>query len=146
MTNDKNSLIKISEAVFARYSKVGFSHLSKPEQVFVCVWSLEAEVNNGGFDQFYFNSSGDHAVETVDALESIGASHTAEIVRRANAVFGASGPSSVRAIRQEQLDALPESVRGSFDTLDQEFYAYKDDLEALLRAYVVANTKALRVP
>ena len=79
MTNDDNFLFNVSDDVFDRYAKVGFSRLSEPEQVFICVWSLEGEVNNGGLDQFYFNSSGDHAITTPDALESIGASRSCPI-------------------------------------------------------------------
>ena len=34
---------------------------------------LEAEINNGGFDQYFFNSAGDKAAEAINALEAIGA-------------------------------------------------------------------------
>jgi hypothetical protein len=60
--------------------------------VFVCVWELEADVNNGGFDQYYFNSSGDLAGDAVESLNAIGAKNTADVVRQANALFGAGGP------------------------------------------------------
>jgi len=32
------------------------------ERTFAAIWSLEAEVNNGGFAQYMFNDAGDHAV------------------------------------------------------------------------------------
>ena len=35
--------------------------------------ALEAEVNNGGFDQYFYNSAGDNTAETIQALETIGA-------------------------------------------------------------------------
>jgi hypothetical protein len=37
------------------------------------VSNLEAEINNGGFDQYFFNSTGDRTAETIRALELIGA-------------------------------------------------------------------------
>lgn len=46
-------LILVSEAVWAREAAYGFRALSTAERVFLCVWNLEAEVNNGGFEQFY---------------------------------------------------------------------------------------------
>ncbi|MEJ2420051.1 MAG: DUF4375 domain-containing protein [Exilibacterium sp.] len=36
-------------------------------------YALEAEVNNGGFDQLFYNSAGDIAFYTAKALDSIGA-------------------------------------------------------------------------
>ena len=62
--------------------------MSEPERVFVAVWTLEADVNNGGFDQYYVNSSGDYAWFAPQALRAVGAEKTAEIVEQANTAFG----------------------------------------------------------
>jgi len=35
--------------------------LTKGQQAFFSTWILEGEINNGGFNQFYFNSSGQYA-------------------------------------------------------------------------------------
>ena len=61
LKQERPDLFKVSDSVFDRYGKLGYEKLTWPEKVFVCVWGLEGEVNNGGFDQYYFNSSGDHA-------------------------------------------------------------------------------------
>jgi hypothetical protein len=84
-------VIRVSEAVWAREAAVGVSGLTPAERVFLCVWNLEAEVNNGGFEQFYINSAGDNAVETPAALRGIGAARAAAIAERANDVFGPPG-------------------------------------------------------
>lgn len=47
--------------------------LSKEERIFYVVQQLEIEVNNGGFSQFFFNSSGDFANELYDAFMAVGA-------------------------------------------------------------------------
>jgi hypothetical protein len=96
VTQEQLDLFKISDRVFDRYFKLGYDKLSPPEKVFVCVWDLEAQVNNGGFHQYYFNSSGDHALDTVDALAAIGAKYTAGLVKQANALFGAAGPCPIK--------------------------------------------------
>lgn len=69
-----------------------FSDLSASERVFILVWEVEAEVNNGGFNQFFLNTAGDRASATAAALRTIGAERTASIVDRANSswVFGKS--------------------------------------------------------
>jgi hypothetical protein len=142
---DRLDLFKISDRVFDRYGKLGYEKLSEPEKVFHCIWQLEAEVNNGGFDQYYFNSAGDQALDTVKSLETIGANHTAGLVREANALFGESGPSPQRFTRQKQLNALRHAKGKKMDEIDKEFYKYKDNLEQLLEAYVSKNADAFRL-
>lgn len=114
----------------------GYDALAPAERVFFCVWTLEAEVNNGGFSQFYCNNSGDIAVDVPGALRAIGADHTASIVDRANGLFGADGPPADRDARQERLDDLEESVEEGFEALDQAFLEYRDNLSQLLADYM----------
>ena len=132
-------LIRVSEAVWAREASVGVKALSSGEKVFLCVWNLEAEVNNGGFEQFYLNSSGDNAMETPAALREIGATAVAAITETANAVFGPSGPLSDRDARTEALKRLGPSAIDALNALDAKFYEYPNDLEQLLREFVERN-------
>ncbi len=91
---------------------------------------LEAEINNGGFEQFFFNSAGDYTEETIQALVKIGANHTADIVNKAASKFPDGMPPKDRDNRQELLEEVsPES--DAFEELDEEFLAYEDDLASL---------------
>jgi hypothetical protein len=46
---DSNAwLIDLSERSATRFFGTPFAQLAVPEQVFVTVWTLEADVNNGG--------------------------------------------------------------------------------------------------
>ncbi len=134
-------LLSISQRLLPE-SLERYSGLSRAEQVFVLVWELEAEVNNGGFSQFYFNSSGDRATETVAALRAIGADRTALIVERANARF-ASGPPADRAVRQEVLLEI-DSNEGLFQDLDSEFYRYPNEISDLLMRFVREHRADIR--
>jgi hypothetical protein len=67
-------------------SRAGFASLSPAEQAFVLIWDLEADVNNGGFNQYFFNSDFDPGV-VPHALRAIGADRAARIVERALALF-----------------------------------------------------------
>jgi hypothetical protein len=142
--NAERNLFKVSDSVFDRYAKLGYEKLSQPEKVFVCVWGLEAEVNNGGFDQYYFNSAGDHSLDAVTSLEAIGANHTANLVRQANALFGEAGPSRDRFARQKQLEGLGQAKTKKMNEIEEEFFKYKDKLGQLLEAYVFKNAEAFR--
>ncbi|QSX31187.1 DMP19 family protein [Shewanella cyperi] len=96
--------------------------------------ALEAEINNGGFDQFFFNSAGDYTEETIQALVKIGANHTAHIVKKAASKFPNGMPPKDRDARQELLDEVsPES--DAFEEIDEEFLAYEDNLSSLVSCY-----------
>lgn len=134
---DKNhELIALSENPDTRLWKVDFEDLSDAERVFVAIWELEAQVNNGGFDQYYYNSSGDTAFAVVGALENIGARQMAAIVRQANAVFPDGQPSSTQEKRHQQLDALSDESKAVWKQLDENFFDYPDDLTELLYDFV----------
>jgi hypothetical protein len=64
------------------------------QEITQLVGALVAEVNNGGFDQFFFNSSSDRTPDILRALELIGASKTADILKRAAAKFPGGMPPS----------------------------------------------------
>lgn len=129
-------LFRVSEAVWARESALGVDALTPAERVFLCVWNLEAEVNNGGFHQFFINSAGDNAVATPAALREIGADQAAIIVDQANGVFGPSGPPADRDARTNALERLPEPATDALNELDAKFHKYPDNLDELLRQFV----------
>ncbi len=132
-------LILVSEAVWAREAAHGVNSLSPAERVFLCVWNLEAEVNNGGFEQFYINSAGDNALETPSALREIGATQTAALAEAANNVFRPQGPPTDREARAQALARLGATATDALKALDAKFYEYPDNLEELLRQFVERN-------
>ena len=136
---EEKFLMSLSDKVYARFGTVGFDRLTVAEKVFFCVWELEGEINDGGFDQFFFNSGGNYAVEAVDAFKKIGASKTAGIVRRANSVFKNECPPKNWTARQDELLALPESATEMLRRLDNEFYKYDEDLSILLYEFVIKH-------
>ena len=114
----------------------GIDSLSERDKVVAAVFALEAEVNNGGFDQFFYNSAGDFAWFTPDALTMIGAEKTALIVEKANSVFGEKGPSPDRDKRFEVMQSFGEKYDEFWGELDDQFYEYPHDLYALLEKYL----------
>ena len=99
------------------------------------VEALEAEVNNGGFDQFFFNSAGNRTRETIDALSAIGAHHTASIVRRAAGKFPGGVPPEDRFARQRLLLERVSPDSDAFNEEDAAFFEHREDLEALVSTY-----------
>ena len=111
------------------------SVLSSSERIFFVTLLLEAEVNNGGFSQYFFNSSGDYANEVAAAYEEIGAVKTAEICRKACSLFGEEVPRDWE-LRQTLL-MLHDEYEPVLNECDSAFYAYEEDLASLTRDYVL---------
>jgi len=85
----------------------GLSKFSIAEQRYFAVSLLEGEVYNGGFDQFFWNSSGDYYALAVAGLEEVGASSSLVIVKKAaETVFGTSGPPADQARRSSFVKHL----------------------------------------
>lgn len=136
--------IALSNLVFNAAEKRGVENLTEAELTAFVVDGVEREIANGGFNQFYFNSAGDQARETVEALHRIGAHRMAEIVEKANAAFGERGPNPDRDKRQEQLDDIGDASEKLWDELSNEWNDYPDDLTTLMRKYVQENRAAFR--
>lgn len=125
--------------VLERANRIGIEALARPEKAVVCTVLLEAEVNNGGFDQYFFNSAGDWARQTLVALTDIGAFHTVELFSKAVAAFPGGMPSAERQLRWRELDEVDQAT---LSRLDAEFYKERDNLTELLYAHIRANARA----
>ena len=141
---DFELLAQLSDAIEKRVAHVGYSGLSIEEKtVYVVSW-LEAELNNGGFDQYFFNSAADNARDVPDALVRVGADQLAKLVTEVNALFPPPGPSPERATRQRQLDRLASRVE--LDDFDDRFYRNPENLEHLVAAFARAHVDRLPNP
>lgn len=96
--------------------------LSPGRRAVVLLDTLEAEVNNGGFEQYYGNSSGDGAVLAPDSLRLLGLEELAALVERANGVFG----EPVLRDREERDEVL-EDLEGAWESFDDEFFRRKPE-------------------
>jgi hypothetical protein len=135
----------VADAAFRRYKMTPFRELSEMDQTVILIWSLQGEVSNGGFDQFYCNSTGDYAVETVRALEGIGAKKTAALLSEGNRLFPTQPVTPDRERRIAELDTFSDSATQTWDRLERVFYSDPDRLDELLVEYL-AHMGVLSVP
>jgi hypothetical protein len=113
--------------------------LTEPQKNFYFNQNLEREINNGGFNQFFFNSSGDFTHETIGSLRLIGADKTADILQQAVNEFPNSNVPKDRTERQEVLEQIEDKANVVFEQLEQKFQAYEDNLNELNLKYVREN-------
>jgi hypothetical protein len=140
-TENWNSVVNdLNDFVYEmRKNADNLSDLSVPQQTYYLISELQAEVNNGGFDQFYYNSAGDYAAETVIALQRIGAEQTAELVAAANAVFPKGVVPQNRNKRQKVVDKIRDKVSDDWSDLDSKFYVTQAEIDSLSKDYVLTN-------
>ena len=129
-------LIQLSESENTNYGKMDFIRQSLPQKVFSAIWDVEAEVNNGGFSQYFVNSSSETAPFVVEALRTVDAPDTAAICERAiSAAFPGGLPKTTDGIRQLAAEFSDETLE-HLNELDQEFFSYPHNLSDLLFNYV----------
>jgi hypothetical protein len=140
-TENWNSVVfDLNEFVYEMRNETdNLSDLSVPQQIYYLIAELQAEVNNGGFDQFYFNSAGNYADETVIALKRIGADQTAELVAAANALFPKGKVPQDRNKRQKVMNKIRDKVSDDWSDLDGKFYITQAEIDSLSKDYVLAN-------
>ena len=134
---DLDFVLELIDPWISKFISEGSAALSPIELVGVGIWTLEAEVNNGGFDQYYFNSAGELAIQTVSSLEAIGAPNTASLLAAANSEFPSATPPADRRLRQEMLEKIRDVAR--FGALEQEFYRDEEHLVSRLASYLKGN-------
>lgn len=138
---DKNKfLIDLCDSERTDFGRVDFGRQSEVQRVFSAVWELEAQVNNGGFDQYFLNSDSDIIGFAPTALKSIGALACAEIVQSAIELI-APLPDT-QAGRHDALDALSEKQSEMLEFADSKFFEYPDDLTTLLFNFVALHPEA----
>jgi len=137
------------EAMFREYvaAKMGdysretdvFVELPKGLQMFYATDLLEAEVNNGGFHQYFWNSSGNFARDALDGLKLIGAQAHAKLLQQAMAIRDKEEAHMDAKKAEGTAEAFSESARASaLNKLDKEFYKLGDSLTKQRMKYVRA--------
>jgi hypothetical protein len=114
---------EVGKLFHERWGRLGLEGLLRAERDHVLLWSLHAECTSGGLHQYLYNSGGDHAEETVAALNRHGMSRTGEVLRYALELL----PGGWCADREEGIRRL-EGVR------DADLRALDDEYDASIAA------------
>lgn len=129
---------------FDRLEQAGWDGLAAPERHVLAVRMLIDEVNNGGIEQYFVNSSGDHWPDAMAGLEAIGARRNHRLMQQVIGRFGPAGPSRDRDRRHHQLAKVVKQDTEFFSPVETEFYEDEEDREVLLMLYVAAHSECFR--
>jgi hypothetical protein len=96
-------------------------------QAIYSTWLVDAEVNNGGFNQFFFNPSGQYSGLALAGYELLGTEPYAAVMRAAIATFESERDLLARYHQAGTLEAFSESYEHTaLDEVDQRYYALGD--------------------
>ncbi len=123
--------------VFTALDQVGFDRLSAVQKHYLAVSIYDAEVRNGGHDQYFVNSSGNLWKFALEGLKAIGATERATLLEEAVQLFGRSGPYVDNNQRLDQLSAA--KIDGRLSALDKRYYASKENTDVLLVLYTIKH-------
>ncbi|MHA7863599.1 DMP19 family protein [Flagellimonas marinaquae] len=136
------------------YSEASFRNMPKQLQVVWLINELEAEVNNGGYLQFFTNSSGRYVDETIEALNLIGATYHHQLLLSAVEIVLKHNENT--QVLNEKLSSKTmhqifdfselyenDELQGELNELDKAFYLYKEKLSKLKMEYFEINADSL---
>jgi Domain of unknown function (DUF4375) len=122
--------------------------LKGPAKTTYLIGILNWQVMNGGFIQYYNNSYGQFAYETLTALKEINASGTHDLLKASLEIINPNGEknSDFREFinkREYNIDTITEN---RLDKLDDKYYDLADteDLEQLLGNYLKLRITELK--
>jgi Domain of unknown function (DUF4375) len=133
-----DSLITAFEqALDQKAARIGEAALTDEERLILTVEALEREVNNGGYAQFFKNSSREYAAVIVGSLRRIDCLKTAALTQRAIAALGTS-------------ELTPDGIEGTLaredpqrqtalNLCDEEYYSDPEPIGLQLFAFIKAN-------
>jgi uncharacterized protein DUF4375 len=114
----------------------GFDTLSDAEKLYYALTLFQNEVNNGGFHQFFFNSSGSYYELIENGLVRFNEPGTLELLHQAkHIVFPEIAVPVDTSTRRDLMPAPAADWMNKLSELDQRFYGCPDGLGAKLKAF-----------
>lgn len=116
----------------------GFQLLADVEKTYYAVSCLIGEVYNGGFDQFFWNSSGALYAYALDGLFEMGAEDSAAQLSKAKQIiFGDTHVPLDKAERNAKLREI--GSRSELEALDKAFWTDPDNLGERCKQYAISH-------
>ncbi len=125
--------LAFEQAIDQKAYRIGEDNLTLEERTVLAIEALDREVNNGGYGQFFVNSSRQYADMIVDALQRIGCHKTAEITLRALKIVQKSpitenemkfGTWEENETRQPELDICDNLYFARVESIDDHLFSF----------------------
>lgn len=135
-------VVAFETALDQKAASFGSAALSEPERDVLAIEALEREVNNGGYAQFFRNSSNAYAAEVVGALQRIGCPKVASITARALKALPPNTPLTPDAL-SAALAEDDSDREEALDECDQAYYTAGENIAQRLLDYLLENREVV---
>ena len=132
-----DSLVLAFEQALEQKKAAG-KKLSQPESDILVIEAMEREVNNGGYRQFFSNTSGVYTTNLPAALERIGCPVAAKIASEALASLKISGAVTAAKIKSAAAK-LDNNTAAELGKLDARYFQNTEPVAEKLFAYIQAK-------
>jgi hypothetical protein len=117
-----------------------FSSLTRGMRYVYSTVLLEAEIDGGGFNQYFFSVSSDFALDALAAYCAFGAHEHQRVLRSAISIYHQERWFHFRVRLRRSLEAFFDSYQYSqLADADERFHEISEDIVALRAAYVRKN-------
>jgi hypothetical protein len=134
-------VLAFEEAIRQKAKRDESQALTDEERILLAVEALEREVNNGGYHQFFTNSSREFAPTIVYSLQRIGCKKTAMITQKAIKALG------IPDLTAEAIDTAmasdDEQRLAKLNRCDEAYYKNAEPIAERLFAFIKANKAAI---
>jgi Domain of unknown function (DUF4375) len=140
---------KLNELVSSEALYMGllfFEELNLAEQAPIGSWELVNEVCNGGFVQYFLNSSREHANPMVGVLRAIEAPRVVAILESAIALAGPGTPWGDEPSCFAAINYMPEEVKRRVHELEDQLYDELDDLHLKVFRFLSKHRDQIDAP
>ena len=107
----------------------------RDEAAFFTLVAVSAEVDNGGFDQFFSNSTGDLIAEAIAGADRFGLVEHAQLLRDVSAALFPMGVPLDWDERLRVMEERGDLGGGATEAFDERWYELDDALEQRLDEY-----------
>ncbi|MDT3405630.1 DMP19 family protein [Mucilaginibacter terrae] len=121
--------------------EIAVAALNPPCQDLYLIFVFEGQVNNGGFNQYYYNTEGKFYKLLPEALRRIGAGLFADLTQQANRVYEANYH-QINKFNDGTLEGFSKSYDNNpLNEFDDKFYDLysEEDLQQLQANYIRIN-------
>lgn len=124
-------------------AKKGIDNLTIPELTILAVEAMEREVNNGGWSQFFLNSSGEYTKYLHDSLIRINCPKIASIANNAINTLNIEG--DITQDKMENILLDNEEFEEKLSGLDSAYYSNNESIAEQLFEYIKNNTEDIKL-
>lgn len=85
--SDENKFSAIADIIAEKETESSFNSLKVEEKNIFMIDTLLSEINNGGLDEYFYNTDNRYSADTINVLKMIGQHELAEVLNQASIIY-----------------------------------------------------------